>query len=210
MSSEISVLNESQMFDLVQRQAKALATSDFVPAQFKGNVANCLLAMNMAKRMNADPLCVMQNLNVIHGRPSFSSAFLIACFNQTGKFSAIKYEFSGDEGTDGYGCLASAIEKETGEKHEGVFVSLGMARAEGWSQKNGSKWRNLSSLMLRYRAATFLIRTIAPELTMGMMTSEEVNDIQKPQATVISVNDLLAKNDEPADDIIEGEVFFGT
>lgn len=212
MSNELTTqpLNEAQLFDLAQRQAKALAMSDIVPAQFKGNISNCLLAMNMAKRMNADPLCVIQNLHVIHGKPSFSSAFLIACFNQTGKFSAIRYEFVGEEFTDNWGCRATAVELATGEKHIGVLVTLGMARAEGWATKSGSKWKNLPELMLRYRAATFLIRTIAPELTMGMMTSEEVNDIQKPQATVISVNDLLAKNDEPDNDIIEGEVFFGT
>ena len=30
--------------------------------------------------------------------------------------------------------------------------------------------------MLQYRAATFLIRTVAPEISMGLQTSEELTD----------------------------------
>jgi hypothetical protein len=34
----------------------------------------------------------------------------------------------------------------------------------------------MPELMLRYRAATFLIRTTAPEIGMGLQTAEEVHD----------------------------------
>lgn len=35
----------------------------------------------------------------------------------------------------------------------------------------------MPELMMRYRAATFLIRSVAPEIALGFQTTEEVRDI---------------------------------
>lgn len=212
MSNEVQIMpiREVQLFELQGRQASALAASDLVPAQYKGNKANCLLALNMAQRMNADPMMVMQNVYIIHGKPSLSSQFLIACFNKVGKFSAIKYEFTGVEGQDSWGCRASAIELSTGEKHQGTLVTVGMAKAEGWATKNGSKWKTMPELMLRYRAATLFIRQIAPEIALGFHTDDELRDIQPEKPTIKTVSDLLKPQSEPQqtndDNIIESEL----
>ena len=52
-----------------------------------------------------------------------------------------------------------------------------MAKAEGWYGKKGSKWVTMPELMLRYRSATFLIRTTAPEIALGFQTTEEWRDV---------------------------------
>jgi hypothetical protein len=52
-----------------------------------------------------------------------------------------------------------------------------MAKNEGWSTKSGSKWKTMPELMLRYRAAAFLIRTTAPEIGLGLYTTDELKDI---------------------------------
>jgi len=57
------------------------------------------------------------------------------------------------------------------------MVSLEMAKAEGWATKTGSKWKTMPELMLRYRAAAFLIRTTAPEIGLGLYTTDELRDI---------------------------------
>jgi hypothetical protein len=49
-------------FEHAQRIAKLLSSSDLVPNQYKGNIANTMVALEMAHRMNASPLMVMQNL----------------------------------------------------------------------------------------------------------------------------------------------------
>lgn len=162
-------------FELSQREAMALSNSSLVPKEFQGQVANCLIALNLAQRIGADPLAVMQNLDVIHGRPSFRATFLIACLNQCGRFTRWRYRISG-EGDDRT-CIAVANDRETGEEYEGPPVSMAMAKAEGWSTKTGSKWRTMPDLMLRYRAAAFFARTIAPEVAMGLYTAEEIHDM---------------------------------
>lgn len=162
-----------EAWEVVQRMANAYASSDIVPQNYRGKVANCIIALQMAHRMQADPMQVMQSLYIVHGQPSWSSKFLIASFNKCGRFTAIKYRFSDDRKA----CRAYATEKATGELIEGPEVTMKMAEAEQWSTKAGSKWKTMPELMMSYRAAAFLIRLYAPEISMGFQTTEEVEDI---------------------------------
>lgn len=171
----------SQGFELMQRGAKLLAASTLVPKEFQGNLPNCTIALNMANRLGADPLLVMQNLYVVHGRPGWSAKFLIATFNQCGRFTSVRYEWKGDEGTKDWGCRAWATEKLTGERIEGAWITWKMVDAEGWNKRSGSKWNTIPDQMFMYRAAAWMINTHAPELSMGLSTAEELGDIFEAQ-----------------------------
>lgn len=166
-----------QGFELLQRVAKAFATSSLVPQQYQGNVANCMIALNLASRLKADELMVMQNLYVVHGRPGWSAKFLIATFNHCGRFTAVKYEWFGTQGKDDWGCRAWAVEHSTGERVVGPDISIRMAKDEGWYDKKGSKWQTIPQLMLMYRSAAWMINTAAPEISMGLPTAEELADV---------------------------------
>ena len=163
-------------FALLQRVAQVFERSSIVPKEFKGNLPNCIIAVNMAMRMHADPLMVLQNLYIVYGVPSFSAKFLVACLNNTGRFSALRYETVGEPGKDSWGCYAKATELKTGELLQGPTVTIGIAKAEGWYSKSGSKWQTMPELMLRYRAASQFIKLFAPEISMGMQSTEEVYD----------------------------------
>ena len=194
-----SVYSSMAAFDDAQRVCKVLAGSDLVPKLYKGNIANCLVALEMANRMGLSPLMVMQNLNIISNRPSFGSAFLIATINTCGRFSPLSYEMKslGKKKVDytvkvgeypnqkkeartieidNFECIAVATDKSSGQLLKGPAVTCEMAVREGWWTKSDSKWPVMTDLMLRYRAAAFFVRTYAPELSMGMHTAEEVQD----------------------------------
>ena len=162
-------------FELIQRQAKLLSTSSLVPKEFQGNMSNCAIGLNIAKRLGADPFMVLQNVDIIHGRPSFRATFQIAMVNKSERFTPLQYALSGEG--QSLQCYAWAIYRETGERYEGPVVSIAMAKAEGWSTKSGSKWITMPELMLRYRAAAFFCRTYCPDITLGMQTTEEVIDV---------------------------------
>ena len=167
---------DSSSFELAQRMAKALSQSTLIPKDYQNNLPNCLVAINMAARMRAEPLMVMQNLYVVHGRPSWSSQFLIATANESGRFSPLRYKFTGEKGKDTFGCICSAVCNSTGEVLEGTEITMAMAKAEGWFSKSGSKWQTMPEQMLRYRAASFFVRAYAPELSLGLATREEIED----------------------------------
>jgi hypothetical protein len=168
---------EEKLFELAQRKAKVYSESSLVPKEYQRNVGNVLIATDMARRMGADVLMVMQNLYIVHGRPGWSAQFLIATFNSCGRFSAIRYRFKGKPGSDDWGCLAYCVESATNEELTGTEITIGIAKKEGWYGKPGSKWQTIPEQMLRYRAATFLIKSIAPEIGMGLQTAEELQDM---------------------------------
>lgn len=174
--------NDLQGFELMQRAAKALSASTLVPQQYQGNLPNALIALEMAQRIGASPLMVMQNLYIVHGRPGWSSKFLIASFNQCGRFSAVRYEWGGTRGKDDWSCKAYAVERATGERIEGPVITIALSKEEGWYNKSGSKWKTIPELMLMYRAAGWMINTHAPEISMGLNTVEELGDVFDAQA----------------------------
>lgn len=194
MSTEITTVTDNH-FEMAQRKAKALASSDLVPKEYKGNVANCLLAMEVAERTKSSPLAVMQNLNIIHGKPAWSSSFIIAALNACGRFSPIRFKMTADS------CTAIATDRETGEILEGPSVTIQMAKDEGWYNKQGSKWKTMPELMLRYRAAAFFGRLYAPDILMGMYDQNEIADIQPARPSAINeINETVIVVDEDPTD----------
>lgn len=239
-------------FEQLQRVAKALAGSTLVPVQYRAftekkeygtvvghvpnpaGLPNCVVALNMALRMGADPLMVMQNLYVIEGRPSWSSQFIIASLNSCGRFSPLRFDLSEPGKTEDLTysatfwkegkkvteqrkakikhqtCTAWVIEKETGERLNGPTISMQMAIDEGWLTKNGSKWLTMPEVMLRYRAASMLGRLYAPELLMGLQSREEIEDFidatpDNAGTYTVDINDLRNKESE-APAIIDSDI----
>lgn len=183
ISGEISrVQAETQGFELTQRQAKMLASSSLVPKDFLGNVANCGIAINIAKRTRLDPLMVCQNLAIIHGRPSWSATALIGMVNSSGRYTPLRFVFDNEESPTS--CYAVATEKESGQELKGEKITLEMAKKEGWSTKAGSKWLTMPGQMLRYRAASFWSRAYASDISLGFYTQDEVRDFAEPPRNV--------------------------
>ena len=164
--------------------AKALSSSTLVPTAYQGQqgLANSLIALEMAGRMRLSPLVVMQNLSIIHGRPSWSSSFLIATVNASGRFTPLRFVF--DDPATPTSCYAAATDKASGEELIGETITLEMAKREGWSTKNGSKWLTMPGQMLRYRAASFWTRVYCPEVSLGLVTQEEAIDVEPVSVSV--------------------------
>lgn len=175
---EFSAFGNSASFEHAQRVAKMLSSSNLIPKEYQGNVQNTMIALEMANRIGASPLMVMQNLYIVYGKPSWSSTFIIAAINSCHKFSPLRFEVTGEG--DQKGCMAWAYDLATNDKLEGPRVTIEMAKKEGWFTKNGSKWQTMPDLMMRYRAAAFFGRLYAPEIMMGMQTAEEVQDVAEP------------------------------
>lgn len=210
-----------KQFEVMQRMAQMYTQSTIVPEAYKGNVGNCVIALDMAMRMNINPLMVMQNLYIVKGNPSWSSKFLIATINMSGKYSALRYrkrnlgkvgkvkynetvwdavnkrntlvvkEFDGTA-IDNIECVAYATELASGEVLESDPITIETAIKEGWYTKSGSKWVTMPSLMLTYRAAAFWQRMYCPEISMGFLTKEEADDVQDAEFVEVPAKDKIS------------------
>ena len=194
-----SVFSGIQAFEEAQRIAKALASSTLIPPAFQGQqgFANCLVALEIANRMRISPFLAMQHLHVIHGRPSWSSSFIIAMVNGSGRFSPLRFEMSGEG--ESLACYAVATDLASEQELKGPTITMAMAKKEGWSTKAGSKWATMSELMISYRAAAFWGRLYASDLLLGLQTQEEVIDVQPVtvKAVAPSLDELNAKITQP-------------
>ena len=189
MANEVQAVNDNQMvvpgfystaaMNQLQKITDVFNKSSLAPETYRGtqNWGNCAIVLSMAARMNADPLMMLQNVYVVYGQPAMSSKMMIALFNQCGRYDSIHYKETGKKGTDSHGCIAWAKEKATGEVLEGPEITIKVAKDEGWYDKSGSKWKTMPDQMLRYRAASWFIRTTAPELSIGFQTTDEVIDV---------------------------------
>lgn len=203
-------------FAVMQRVAKMFANSDLVPDMYKVSdsnsiekaMSNCVIAIEIATRIGANVLMVMQNMAIIYGKPAWSSKFLIATVNTCGRFESLKFRFENlgvikdykyteyetvwNQGkksskvvdktfegpVDNIQCVAYTTAKGSTDVLESAPVSVELALNEGWYTKKGSKWPNMTKLMLTYRAASFWTSTYAPDLSMGMKTADEIRDIE--------------------------------
>lgn len=160
--------------------AEMFAASSFVPKHFQGKPAECLIALNIARRMNEDPLAVLQSLYVVGGKPGFAAAFMIARANAHAGFkSRIRWEVTRLDpailnGFENVRVCAWALD-QFGERVDSE-VDTKMAIGEGWT--SNAKYKTMLIHMLKFRSAAFLIRESAPEVMMGMQTVEELEDVR--------------------------------
>lgn len=205
--NDLLVFSSESNFETAMRMAKALSASSIVPLIYQGEkgLPNCIIALEMANRMGASPMMIMQNLYIVHGNPGWSSKFLIATLNNSGKFSPLRYEEQ-YEGTDKWRCRAYAIEKSSGETLKGAWVSLDMAKKDGWYSKANSKWQTMPQLMLQYRAAAFFQRVYAPEISMGMQTAEEVADTVNVECEEVTTEQRVKKEVQEKANVHEIEI----
>jgi len=171
-----STNTSADMFVVMEKAYKfsqIMAKSDIIPMHYRGKAENVFVAIQTAYRMNLDPMMVMQNTFVISGKLGMNSTFAISLANSSGLFvGGIRYKIEG-EGSD-LRVTAYATLKSNNEE---ISYTIGMkeAIAENWTKN--PKYKTLPDLMLRYRAATLLIRTHVPEVINGMHMVEEIEDV---------------------------------
>ena len=204
--SDGGIFNSSDSFKLAYQMAKALSQSTIVPETFQRSEANCMVAISQAQKLGVDPFVVMNNMYMIQGKITWKSEFIIAMINASKKFDTeLQYE---EEEKDGKPYACTCYTFKDGRRINGIKVTMDMATAEGWTKKNGTKWATLPQLMLRYRAAVFFARFNAPELTSGLYTVEEGEDVtfSKPKSSGASLNDLVAEEETANETFVDSEV----
>lgn len=192
-------------FEQMQREAKLFATSPLVPAHLRQGtpeqaLANCYIALHMAKAMGENPLLVMQNIYIVSGKAGWASQYVIARANASGVFRGrINWKIDRSD-PQNLSVTAYATLADTGEVVEAT-VDMRMAKAEAWTKN--AKYQSMPEVMLRYRSAGFLVRWYCPDVMMGYQTVEEVEDVAHSAALTqaaqpVTAADIIAQaQDEP-------------
>lgn len=184
----LTIFNNIDTFRDALKMAEILSQTQLIPEDFRNKPADVLVAIEYARRLNVPPTAILPHLYVIHGRPSMSTQMLIGLVNRSGLFSRISWE----EGVDGscqytpfeggnktianYYAIAKFTELSTGQEWKSQRIDVKFAIQNGWLSKKGSKWVGLPQIMVRYRSASVLIKSVCPELALGMDFTEDLLD----------------------------------
>ncbi|MBW1812087.1 MAG: hypothetical protein JRJ39_00065 [Deltaproteobacteria bacterium] len=196
-----SVFSTDESYKRALDVASKIAASDLIPSTYKGKPSNCIIALDVARQVRSSPLIVMQNLNIILGKPSWSSTYIAAA--NKARYKNIKVILTGD-GLQ-RGCQVVAYDKRGEIIAEGVRVTMQMAVDEGWVAKTGSKWKTMPDLMLQYRANAFFGRIFCPDVLLGLQSEYEVYDVEdKNTIDVAPVSDPFAIKEKKPSECKEG------
>ncbi|MCG3698736.1 hypothetical protein L5F42_02660 [Aliarcobacter butzleri] len=198
---------EVKRFELEQRRATALSKSAFFPNALKNDVASAVIIYDLANRMNISVMEVAQSIFIIYNKPSFETKFLVARLNDSGKIKGSLRTVISDDKKSAY-CEATC--SVTNEILKGMTYTLDIAKAEGLIDKQGSKWKTMPELMLRYRAQSNFINEFFPEIKFGCKTKEEIEDVEtldnskmsnENKMNINNINALASKQEEENKDI---------
>jgi len=147
--------------------------------------------LEMGHHLNVTPALLLEKCYILKGRLSFEATVYISLAKSKGAYvemgwDFVKHDSSGKassvdashpklaEGlTSGkISCVAWGITPR-GNKQQYAMNWADVKKA-GWSTK--AQWNNNPLLMIRYRTATYLIRTHAPHVTFGLHSKDEIQD----------------------------------
>lgn len=181
---QISPFSNGDAFKLACAIAERLCQSSMIPEAYRGHPENVMVAMDYGSRFGIGCVQMMQNMDVVKGRPGLRGTFLAALINKSPLFSRLSYEWRGTDKpgakpSPDFGCRAYATEKATGEVLYGTWIDWRMVEGEGWDKN--TKWTHMREQMFQYRAAAFWSRVHASDVTLGMHESEELFDMHDPR-----------------------------
>ncbi len=197
-----NAMTRGQLWHLSQ----SLAQSPLVPKHFQGRPGDCYIMADLAQRMDAPILPILQGTYIVHGKPGFEGKLTAALLEGSGRIvGPIDYETTGDIDSGEYGCRAIVQDRSLEKQIQGPWVTWKIVKAERWDAKEGSKWKTIPELMFCYRAASWLVRTRYAGVLMGMNTVDELEDGREPKAptpqnnSLADLTDRLKGPDSPPD-----------
>jgi hypothetical protein len=144
--------------------AERLASASLLPAAYKKQPANVLLAMEMGDAMGIPPIQAINEIHVIEGKPSASANLIGAMVRRAGH----KLRVQGDDQS----ATAQIIRADDPDFTFEVTWTLERAKNAGLlSGKNN--WAKYPAAMLKARAITEVARAATPDALYGVIYTPE-------------------------------------
>lgn len=151
-------------------------------------IAAVSIGIQYALRCGVEIMMFLQNSYPVNGKIGIESKLAISMLIRSGKIKdRPEYKFHRDASgnilrtPDGHiaGCTCLVVDAKTGIQYS-QEVTWDHVKKEGWDKPKGSqtsKWLTLPEMMFQYRSGVFVMRMHYPDVLMGMMTIDELEDI---------------------------------
>ena len=172
----------------------SLAELDSETAESRGAAA--ALRFALADALNVSPTAALTELSFIHGRLNLSAQLVRAMAAREG------YRVKRVELTDER-CTAALVELATGELLGEVTYTMEDARTAGLI-RDRSGWKSNPQRMLWARASKRVVDDFAPEVSLGITTPEEEEEIAL--AGYAAADDPPPFDPEPEAEVVDATV----
>lgn len=164
------VMSEADAFDWNRQKlfAETIASTEFVPRTYRGNVPAILACINYGRELGIGPMESLQVIDIIDGKASQSAELMVSQVRAAGHSILPK------ELTDKV-CTVVGKRSDTGDEMAFTFTWEMAKRAELTAKSN---WRKYPEAMLWARAVSQLCRMLFADVISGVSyTSEELGSI---------------------------------
>jgi hypothetical protein len=168
-------LLDVRRYEHMARVAAGMAKASLIPDFLKGKsfdetFGNCMMVVNQSWNWGMDPFAVAQCMSLVYGKPCYEGKLISAVIRTLLRIE-LKYEWSGEEGTDQHRIRIW---------HPDVPEHFISGKVGDWKtfEKNGetkANWRGHAQvLQLKYRGDREWCRAWRPELILGVYTPDEM------------------------------------
>lgn len=164
------------------RYAQTLAASNLLPAAYRQQPANVLLAVETGTMLGVHPIAALNGINVIQGKPTVSPALMTALVRRAGHKVRVRVT-----GTAKDGDLAATVEVIRADDPDFTYsATWTLDRAERAGLLRNDTWTKYPEAMLKARATSEVCREAAEEALCGVQyTPEELGAAVDEDGTVI-------------------------
>lgn len=176
--------------DQAYRLARVFAQADIVPSDLRNKPANVFLVVLYGQRLGIPPEIAISSISVVKGRPRMSGQLLLAKVREAGHLPKIVH---------GRGqCTVTITRGDTGEVHSETFTLDDAVTAGLCSIKNGKPyarskqgeplpWESYPKRMLQWRAVSTCVDILCPEVKMGFVVEDEVDELPADRPSLAQV-----------------------
>ncbi|UOE45508.1 recombinase RecT [Agromyces larvae] len=166
-ASVVDLVEKAREMDAAYQIAQKLAPTAFVPASYRGKVAETAAAIVAGAELGLPLMAALRSIDIIDGTPALRAITLRALVIKAG------HEIWVEESTSQRAIVKG---RRVGSDHvaESTWTMDRAKKAELAGKKN---WARYPEAMLIARATADVVRLIAPEVILGLpYTAEEVGD----------------------------------
>jgi hypothetical protein len=163
----------AQAASAANQLAKALVSTTFVPAAFKGNVGDATAVILMGDELGLSPLASLRSIYAVHGTPALYARTMVALAQAHG------HEVWTE--TDTPAKVVVCGRRKGSDKIERSEWTIDRARKAGYT--NNKKYDSNPQEMLYAKAASVVARKVAADVLAGVPHSVEDLELEEPADT---------------------------
>lgn len=172
------------------RHAEVLADSNLLPAQYRKNPANVLLAAELGEALGIPTIQAINSIHVIEGKPSAGADLMASIVRRAGHRIRVTERRTQD------GPIVTAQLIRSDDPDFTFESTWDMSRARQAKLDKKDNWVKYPASMMRARAIMEVCRAGASEAMYGVSyTPEELEDVAPAMGTATQTRDWWAETD---------------